>query len=132
MKTVSVLLLAILWCGCGGYSAPATSPPKAGFVPVIAAIVPNTANHGDSAFTLTVNGSTFNSNAVVNWNGTAQTTAHPAANQLTVAIPASAIATAGSVGVTVTNPGSSTPGGPYSGGSSTKSETSNSMTFTIN
>ena len=132
MKTVSVLLLAILSFGCGGYSSPKTAPPKAGFVPVIAAIVPNTANHGDPAFTLTVNGSTFNANAVVNWDGVAQTTAHPATNQLTVAIPASAIATAGSVAVTVTNPGSSTPGGPYGGGTTTKSETSNSMTFTIN
>ena len=133
MKTVSVLFLAILCFGCGGYSAPKTATPQAGFVPVIAAIVPNTANHGDPAFTLTINGSTFNANAVVTWNGLAQTnTTHPAANQLTVAIPASAIATAGSVMVSVTNPGSSTPGGPYGGGSSTMSETSNSMTFTIN
>ena len=127
MKTVSVLLLAILSFGCGGYSAPKTAAPQAGFVPVIAAIVPNTANHGDPAFTLTVNGNTFNANAVVNWDGTAQTM-----NQLTVAIPASAIATAGTVAVTVTNPGSSTPGGPYGGGSSTKSETSNVMNFTVN
>ena len=133
MKTVSVLLLAILSVGCGGYSSPKTAPPKAGLVPAIAAIVPNTANHGDAGFTLTVNGSTFNANAMVNWDGVAQTsTAHPAMNQLTVAIPASAIATAGSVAVTVTNPGSSTPGGPYGGGTTTKSETSNSMTFTIN
>ena len=132
MKTVSVLLLAILWFGCGGYSSPKTAPAQAGAVPVIAAMMPNTATHGDPAFTLTVNGNTFNSNAVVNWNAVAQTTAHPAMNQLTVAIPASAIATAGSVPVTVTNPGSSTPGGPYGGGSNTKSETSNSMTFTIN
>jgi hypothetical protein len=132
MKAVSVLLLAILCFGCGGYSAPKTAPPQAGFVPAIAAILPNAANHGDPAFTLTVNGSTFNSNAVVNWNGMAQTTAHPATNQLTVAIPASAISTAGNVAVTVTNPGSSTPGGPYGNGSSTKSETSNSMMFTIN
>jgi hypothetical protein len=95
--------------------------------------VPNTANHGDPGFTLTVNGTTFNSNAVVNWNGVAQTnTARPATNQLTVAVPGSAIATAGNVTVTVTNPGSSTPGGPYGGGGTTKSETSNSMTFTIN
>jgi hypothetical protein len=95
--------------------------------------VPNTANHGDPGFTLTVNGTTFNSNAVVNWNGVAQTnTARPAMNQLTVAVPASAIAAAGNVTVTVTNPGSSTPGGPYGGGGTTKSETSNSMTFTIN
>jgi hypothetical protein len=106
--------------------------PQAGIVPAIAAVVPNTANHGDPAFTLTVNGSSLNANAVVNWNGTAQTTTHPATNQLTAMIPASAIATAGTVAVTVTNPGSSTPGGPYGGGSSTKSETSNSMTFTIN
>jgi hypothetical protein len=132
MKTVSVLLLAILSFGCGGYSAPMTAPPQAGFVPVVAAVVPNTANHGDPAFTLTVNGNTFNANAVVNWNAVAQATAHPATNQLTVAIPASAIANAGSVAVTVTNPGSSTPGGPYGGGGSTMSETSNSMTFTIN
>jgi hypothetical protein len=133
MKIISVLLLAILWSGCGGYSAPKTAPPKAGLVPVIAAIVPNTANHGDPGFTLTVNGNTFNANAVVNWDGVAQTnTAHPAMNQLTVAMPASAIATAGTVAVTVTNPGSSTPGGPYGGGSSTKSETSNVMNFTVN
>jgi hypothetical protein len=133
MKTVSVLLLAMLSFGCGGYSAPMSAAPQAGFVPVIAAIVPNTANHGDPGFALTVNGGTFNANAVVNWDGVAQTnTGHPAMNQLTVAIPASAIATAGSVAVTVTNPGSSTPGGPYGGGTTTKSETSGSMTFMIN
>ena len=98
MKTASVFLLAILSFGCGGYSSPKIAPAQAGFVPVIAAIMPNTANHGDPAFTLTVNGNTFNTNAVVNWNGVAQTnTTHPAMNQLTVAIPASAIATAGSV-----------------------------------
>ena len=133
MKRVSVFLLALLSSGCGGYSSPKTPPVQAGAVPVIAAIVPNTANHGDPAFTLTVNGNTFNANALVNWNAVAQTnTAHPAMNQLTVTMPASAIATAGSVVVTVTNPGSGTPGGPYGGGSNTSSETSNSMTFTIN
>ena len=132
MKTVSVFLLAILCFGCGGYSTPKTAPPQAGTVPAIAAIIPNTANHGDPSFTLTVNGSNFNANAVVNWNGVAQTgTTHPATNQLTVAVPASAITSAGTVEVSVTNPGSSTPGGPY-GGSSTKSETSASMMFTIN
>ena len=90
-----------------------SAPPKAGFVPTIAAIVPNTANHGDPSFMLTVNGTTFNANAVVNWNGVAQSgTAHPAMNQLTVAIPASAITTAGNVSVTVTNPGDRCPAVP--------------------
>lgn len=132
MKIMAVLLLAMLGSGCG-YSKPAATPPQAGIVPALASIVPNTANHGDPAFTLTVNGTSFNTNAVVNWNGVAQSgTSHMVPNQLTVAIPATAIATAGTVSVTVTNPGSSTPGGPYGGGSTTASETSSSMTFTVN
>jgi hypothetical protein len=130
MKAICVLLLAMLSFGCG-YSSPKTTPPQAGIVPAISQIMPNTASAGGQGFTLTLNGSSFNANAVVNWNGTAQTTNHPAMNQLTVAIPASAIATAGTVMVTVTNPGSSTPGGPYGGGGSTMSETSSSVLFTI-
>jgi IPT/TIG domain len=132
MKIMAVLLLATLSFGCG-YSTPAAMPAQAGIVPAIASIVPNTANHGDPGFTLTVNGSSFNTNAVVNWNGAAQSgTSHMVPNQLTVAIPAAAVATAGTVSVTVTNPGSATPGGPYGGGTTTASETSSSMTFTIN
>ena len=94
--------------------------------------MPNTANHGDPAFTLTVNGSTFNANAVVNWNGAAQTTAHPATTSLPSRSPLQPSPPLARVAVTVTNPGSSTPGGPYGGGSSTKSETSNVMNFTVN
>src|SRR6266404_688206 len=75
----------------------------------------------------------LNGNAVVNWNAAPQSnTTHPMANMLSVMIPAADIATAGTAQVSVTNPGSSTPGGPYGGGSNTPSETSNSMTFTIN
>jgi hypothetical protein len=131
MKTVSVLLLAILFVGCGGYKSPTQSAPQAGIVPVVAAIVPNSATAGSPSFSLTVNGSNFNNNAVVNWNGAQRTTAHVTANQLTAAIMAADIATAGMVPVSVTNPGSSTPGGPYGGGGSTASETSGSLTFTI-
>src|SRR5438552_14923071 len=81
---------------------------------------------------LTVTGSNFNGNAVVNWNAAPQSnTTHPMANTLSVMIPAADIATAGTAQVSVTNLGSSTPGGPYGGGSNTLSETSNSMTFTI-
>ena len=129
MRTILVLFLALTGFGCG-YSRP-NQMTQPGIVPVIAQIMPNTANAGGPDFTLTVNGSSFNANAVVNWNTTAQTTSHPATNQLTVAIPASAIATAGTVMVSVTNPGSSTPGGPYGGGSNTPSETSASKPFTI-
>jgi cell wall-associated NlpC family hydrolase len=131
MKTVSVLFLAILCSGCGGYSSPQQSAQPA-VVPVLAAIVPNSATAGASAFTLTVNGSSFNNNAVVNWNGTPRATTHVTAQQVTAAIAAADVANAGTVTVSVTNPGSSTPGGPYGGGGSTPSKTSNTMNFTIN
>ena len=130
MKAICVLLLAMLSAGCG-YSSPKTTPPQAGIVPAISQIMPNIASAGGQGFALKVNGSSFNANAAVNWNGTAQTTNHPAMNHLTVAIPASSIATAGTVTVTVTNPGSGTPGGPYGGGGSTMSETSSSVPFMI-
>ena len=132
MKTVSVLLLAILWCGCGGYSSPSQPAPQPAIVPVLDAIIPNTAKAGAVAFILTANGSKFNNNAVVNWNGAARTTTHVSAQQLTAAIAAADVATAGTVAVTVTNPGSTTPGGPYGGGGSTPSATSNTVNFTIN
>jgi hypothetical protein len=104
-----------------------------GVVPVVAALLPASQLHGGSDFVLTVTGSSFNANAVVNWNAAPQTnTTHPMANTLSVMIPAAQIASAGMVQVSVTNPGSSTPGGPYGGGSNTPSETSNNVTFTIN
>jgi hypothetical protein len=83
------------------------------------------------AFTLTVNGSNFNSTAVVKFNGTNQTTTFVTGKQLTAAIPASAIATAGTMPVSVTNPGTPATGGPY-GNPGTRSETSNVMNFTVN
>jgi len=79
---------------------------------------------------LTVNGSSFATNAVVNWNGAPQTTTYVTGKQLMAAIPATAIATPGTVPVTVTNPGTPGSGGPYGGGG-TASETSNAMNFTV-
>ena len=130
MKTLSVVLLTTLLLGCG-YKSPTQSAPQAGVVPMVSALVPNSMSAGSAGFTLTVNGSNFNNNAVVNWNGAQQATTHVTPNQLTAAIPATDIATAGSASVSVTNPGSSTPGGPYGGGVTTSSETSASVTFTI-
>jgi hypothetical protein len=132
MRTIFLLSLTLAAFGCGGYSAP-NQMTQPGIVPVIAAIMPASQLHGGSDFTLTVTGSNINANAVVNWNAAAQAnTTHPMANTLSVTIPAADIATAGTAQVSVTNPGSSTPGGPYGGGSNTPSETSMNMTFTIN
>jgi hypothetical protein len=130
MKTSKTILLAtLLTLGLGcGYSAKSTTPAVAGTMPTISALAPSSVTAGSPSFVLTVNGTNFNGNAAINLNGTAQMTSHVSANQLTATVPAASVATAGTVTVTVTNPG--TAGGIYGGG--TAAETSNSMTFTIN
>ena len=129
MRTILSLFLTLVAFGCG-YSTP-KQMTQPGIVPVLAAIMPASQLHGGSEFTLMVTGSGFNGNAVVNWNAVPQpNTTHSMANTLSVTIPAADIATPGTAQVSVTNPGSSTPGGPY-GGSSTPSETSNNVTLTI-
>ncbi len=87
--------------------------------PVISSLNPGSAVAGGVGFTLTVNGATFVSGSVVRWNGSDRATTFVNSTQLTAAIPASDIASAGSASVTVFNPA---PGG----GSSLAS------TFTIN
>ncbi len=129
MKTIAVLLLALLASGCG-YSKSKTSSPQPGAVPIVTDLVPNSANAGDPAFTLTVNGSTFNSDAVVKFNGAKMTTTFVTSNQVTAMIPASAIATPGAMPVTVTNPGHAA-GGIYGTGGTT-AQTSSPMNFTVN
>jgi hypothetical protein len=113
MKLLTVLLLCTVAVGCG-YGSQATMPASAGTMPVINALNPSMANHGDPAFSLMVNGSSFTSGAYVTFNGAKMST--------------SSIVTAGNVQVTVTNP--AVGGGVYGGG--TRAETSSPMTFTIN
>ena len=130
MKILSLLSLVLLCTACG-YKKP-NQMTQAGIVPIVAAMMPNNVNAGTTSLTVTVNGSNFNRNAVVNWNGVRQPTMFLSPMQLMAAIPASMLAMPGKVMVTVTNPGSNTPGGPYSGGVSTMSETSMGITFTVN
>ena len=130
MKMISVLLLTILCLGCGGYKSPSSTTPSAGTVPVIMQLVPNSMKAGSAGFTMTVNGSSFNSDAAVNWNGTAQGTTFVTGNQLMATIPAAAIATPGTVAVTVTNPGH--PAGGIYGSGGTSAATSMPMSFTVN
>jgi hypothetical protein len=130
MKIVKIVFLASLLAvglACG-YSSHSTTPPAAGTMPNITALSPNSAPAGSTGVVLTVNGTSFNGNATINWKGAALTTTHVSGNQLMTTIPDSDVATSGTAAVTVTNPG--TPGGLYGGG--TSPETSNSMTFTIN
>lgn len=87
--------------------------------PTTTSISPTSATAGGSAFTLTVNGTNFNSQSIVRWNGSNRTTTFVSATQLQASITAADIATAGTASVTVFNPA---PGGG----------TSNGQTFTIN
>jgi hypothetical protein len=79
-------------------------------VPTLSSATVSSKTHaaGGAGFTLTANGTLFVSTSVINFNGKAETTTFVSATQLTAAIPASDVATAGNVNVTVTNPA---PGG---------------------
>ena len=112
----------LFFAGCGGGTSQSLTnqppPPSANPVPTITTISPGGTSAGGVAFTLTINGTNFVAAAMVNFGGTARTTTFVNTTQLTAAIPAAAIASAGTPAVTVTNPA---PGGG----------TSNAVNFTV-
>ena len=116
-KTLILILLLSIGLGCG-YSKPKTSMPS------IAQLTPAGVSAGSGQFQLVVKGTNFSANAVINFNGMAEATTVVNANKVETMIPASAIMQAGTVQVTVTNPGS---GGIYG----MVPLTSNSVDFTI-
>jgi hypothetical protein len=84
-----------------GTSAVSTYSIQLG-APTITTISPTSVSAGGSAFTLTVNGSNFDSSAAVKWNGAALATTLVNANQLTAAVPANLITSTGTASITVT------------------------------
>jgi WD40-like Beta Propeller Repeat len=98
--------------GCG---APTPNP-----TPQITAVFPSETTAGSQAFTLFVSGSQFQSNSVVQWNGSnLPTTFNQATTQLVASVPATDVQKPGIALVNVTTPA---PGGG----------TSVAATFTIN
>jgi hypothetical protein len=95
----------------GGTSAPLTftivNP-----APAPTSLSPTNLVAGGAAFNLTVNGTDFESNSVVLWNGSPRTTIYGSANSLTASITAADIANPGTANVTVMTPA---PGGGTSG-----------------
>ncbi len=78
---------------CGAYS-PSMTRTGVGAA-TVAQLVPNSAAAGSGAFTMTVNGSGFGTDALVYWNGSPLGTMYVSGNQLMVAVPAADVASAG-------------------------------------
>lgn len=89
----------------GGALSNAVSFSVTSPVSLITSLNPATATAGGPAFTLTVNGSGFQTGSVVLWNGSALNTTVVSATQMTANVPASLIAAAGSASVSVLSPG---------------------------
>jgi trimeric autotransporter adhesin len=68
----------------------------------------STINHGAGNTLITLTGSNFLPGVAVNWNGSYRTTTIVDATHLTVAIPASDLAAAGTASLTAVNPGATT------------------------
>jgi hypothetical protein len=114
-----LLVMGFVACGGGGGGGGTTPPPPVNNpVPTLSSISPTSAVAGEQGFTLTATGSNFISGSSVRWNGSSRTTTFISSTQLTAAISANDVASAGTAQVTVFNP---TPGGG----------TSTAQTFTI-
>ena len=95
---ITGLMAAGALTSCGSYSSSMTRGVGA---PTIAQLVPDSATAGSGAFTMTVNGSGFGTDAVVFWNGSMLSTTYVTMNQLMVAVPAANVANRESIPVYV-------------------------------
>jgi hypothetical protein len=77
--------------------------------PVINTLLPAVVMAGDTGFTLTLMGSGFTGDAIVQWNGTALSTRFVKDEELTAAVPTVLIANPGSVSITVMIDGTASP-----------------------
>jgi hypothetical protein len=90
------LVVVVVGLACDDPAEPTPPDP-----PGIAALHPDSALVGDTAFTLTVQGSSFTQGAVIRWADSALTTTYVSATKLTAQIPEAAIAVADTVEVSV-------------------------------
>jgi len=101
-----ILLLGVasvaLVGGCNDFNTTLGTPTNSS---TISFLSPAGANVGGPAFTLTVLGSSFLSNSVVEWNNSVRVTTYVSGSELLAQINATDIATAGSMNVVVYTPG---------------------------
>ena len=86
--------------GCETFTVNQDGTAVSNPVPAITTLLPTGTTAGSGAFTLTVNGTGFINGSVVNFNGSARATTYVSATQLTAAILAADIASAGTVSYT--------------------------------
>jgi hypothetical protein len=96
-KVLTLTLAAMIVVSLGASAALAQVPFLYG------PLSPGQKAPGAATFTLTVYGTGFASDAVVDWNGTALTTTFVTGEKLTASVPAADVATAGTALVTVKN-----------------------------
>ena len=105
------LMVALVACGlasaCSDYNTNLSIQTSSS---VLTFVSPGTATVGGQGFTITANGAGFATGALILWNGTALTTTLVSSIQLTAPVPASDLATAGTVQVAVQIPGSAQSG----------------------
>jgi hypothetical protein len=94
LGTLALVVVAALAAASSALAAPA-----------ITTLSPSEKAAGSAAFTLTVNGSGFETGAVVMWGAQNLTTTFVSTAQVTAAVPASLVAMAGTADITVVNPG---------------------------
>ena len=101
------LIVAMVACGlasaCSDYNTNLSIQTSSS---VLTFVSPSTATVGGQGFTITANGQGFTTGALILWNGTALNTTLVSSIQLTAPVPASDLATAGTVQVAVQIPGS--------------------------
>jgi len=102
--------VAVVTAGGTSSSLPFTINPAQ---PVISSLAPSSLHAGYGAFTLTVYGSNLTAPVTVNWNGTPLATTVVGTATLSAAVPASLIATAGKVSVTITAAGGTSPSATF-------------------
>lgn len=109
LLTLSFIALALLF-GCAGGSGGSggsgsgSGTPSRAPAPIVANVSPSSVPAGSAAFTLTVTGSNFQPQAVVNWNSTALSTTYNSATSLSAAVPATLAASGVLANLTVANP----------------------------
>jgi outer membrane protein assembly factor BamB len=113
VPVAAILALVLGACGGGGGGGDTTTQPA----PVLGSLSPSSASAGTSGITVTVTGSNFTAQSVVQVSSSPRTTTFVSASQLSVQLTAADLASPGQLPVSVAQP---------------NSPPSNPLTFTIN